>query len=217
QAIETAKKHLIQAGFKQTQIDTKLHVRKISKVMDIIHEGEKGLYDAVVLGRRGLSWLAENFEDSVSKGLMEKRFNFPIWFCRGSAFNQNKVLLCLEGTDASYRAADHVGFMLKNETAYEVTLLNVNKQNEKSAESIFAKGKEHLINNGFPSQQIKEQVIISNKGAETILKVATEGQFTAVALGRKRAEHSLLKKMYKGSVTSKLLRGLEQSALLICH
>jgi len=55
-AIEVVKKDLIKHGFKQDQVNTKIHVREISKVMDIVTEAEKGHNDAVVLGRRGLSW-----------------------------------------------------------------------------------------------------------------------------------------------------------------
>ena len=54
-ALETAKRALCTLGFGEEQIATKLVVRQQSKAMDIIREGEQGLYDAVVLCPRAAS------------------------------------------------------------------------------------------------------------------------------------------------------------------
>ncbi|MCJ7687192.1 MAG: universal stress protein, partial [Desulfobacteraceae bacterium] len=130
-ALEEAKKVLIKLGFKQEQIGTKFQVRQRAKVNEIIQEGEKGFYDAVVLGRRGLSWLEEALDDSVSKGLLEKRCNFPVWICRRPDLETKNVLLCLDGSETSYRMADHVGFILGEEKSQEVTLFTVEKPGSK--------------------------------------------------------------------------------------
>ena len=78
-ALQAAQKELVNMGFTDGQIDLRLQHRMFSKAKDIIQEGAEGLYDAVVLGRRGLSRLEEAFDESVSKSVLEEKSNFPIW------------------------------------------------------------------------------------------------------------------------------------------
>jgi nucleotide-binding universal stress UspA family protein len=220
EALEEGKKVLVRLGFPQQQILTKLQVRKWSKVIDIIQEGEKGLYDAVVLGRRGLSWLEEAFDDSVSKGLLEKRCNFPIWICRRPDLGRKNVLLCLDGSEASYRMLDHVGFILAEEKEQEVTLFTVKKPAVKvkeSADSILSKSKELLLSNGFPAEMAKTKVVESGNVAKAILKDSEQGRFAAVAVGRTGRGRSLLESLFMGSVTDTLFRELGKAALWTCQ
>lgn len=220
QALEAARKDLIKMGFRNEQVDSKLHVRKISKVMDLIHEAEKGLYDAVVLGRRGLTWLEAAFEDSVSKGLLEKSLTFPLWFCRKSEPDQKNVLLCVDGSDAAYRMADHVGFILGNTRDHEITVFMATKPKKgdtERIESILSKSIGLLSHHGISREMIRTRVVVSHNVAETILEEAEKGPFAAVALGRRKAAQGFLKELFGGSVSSKLFRGLEQPALWICH
>jgi nucleotide-binding universal stress UspA family protein len=121
-ALAAAKKALRTLGFGEEQIATKLVVRQQSKAMDIIREGEQGLYDAVVLGRRGLSWLEQVFDESTSKDLLEKELTFPLWLCRRPDLGRKNILLCMDGSEAAYRMADHVGYMLARDKDHEITL-----------------------------------------------------------------------------------------------
>ena len=94
EALESAKQALVRFGFKEAHVEKKLQFRQFSKVKDIIQEGARGLYDAVVLGRRGLSWLEEVLDESVSRDLIETRVNFPIWACRRPEIERKNVLVC---------------------------------------------------------------------------------------------------------------------------
>jgi nucleotide-binding universal stress UspA family protein len=220
-ALEEARKVLTKLGFKQEQLGIKFRVRQRSKVMDIIQEGERGLlYDAVVLGRRGLSWLEEAFEDSVSKGLLEKRCDFPIWICRRPDLERKNVLLCLDGSEASYRMAEHVGFILAEEENQEVTFFTVKKPGAKvkeSPDSILSKSKELLLSIGFPAEMAKTKVVVSGNVAKAILKEAEQGRYAAVAVGRTGAGDGVLKRIFMGSVSDTLFRDLEKAALWTCQ
>lgn len=219
-ALEEAKKVLTKLGFGQEQIGTKFQVRQRSKVMDIIQEGEKGLYDAVVLGRRGLSWLEAAFDESVTKELLEKRCNFPIWICRGPDLERMNVLLCVDGSEAAYRMADHVGFILGQEKKQEVALFVVKKPGAKvkeSGDSILSRSKEQLLSNGFPAEMAKTKVVESGNVAKAILKEAEQGRYAAVAMGRTGAGHALLGRIFMGSVSHALFQNLEKAALWTCH
>ncbi len=217
-AMEAARKDLIKTGFQDSNVNNKLQIRQISKVMDLIYEGEKGLYDAVILGRRGLSWLEEAFEDSVSKGLLDKKCQFPCWMCRGFDRDLQNVLVCADGSEAAYRMMDHVGFILEKEREQTVTLLLVTGKKEKdSVEEILYRSEENLTASGFPAELISRKTVVSNNAADAIIKVAREGRFAVVAMGRRSAEQGFLQKLFTGSVSSRLFRELEKASLWICH
>ena len=219
-ALETAKKELIKFGFSQDKIGTKFQVRRFSKVEDIIQEGAKGLYDAVILGRRGLSLLETAFDESVTIDLLKEKVNFPIWLCRMPDLERKNVLMCVDGSEPSRRMADHVGFILGEEKSQEVTLLVVKRPGGKlkdSPENILSKSKEILLSNGFPSEMAKTKVIEARNVSDTILKEAEEGKFAAVALGRTGVGQGLLKSIFMGSVSDTLFRELKGAALWVCQ
>jgi nucleotide-binding universal stress UspA family protein len=219
-ALEDAKRVLCQLGFRQEQIGTKFKIRQLSKVMDIIQEGEAGLYDAVVLGRRGLSWLEEAFDESVTKGVLQKRVNFPLWICRMSRLEHKDVLACVDGSDAAYRMVDHVGFILAPEKMHAVTLLAVKKPDGISRdriEDILTRSLEILLNNGFPEGNIKTRVVEASSVSKAILRQTRQDKYCTVALGRTGVDRGLLKSLFMGSVSETVFRGLEEAALWISH
>ena len=219
-ALAAAKKELIKMGFDDEQIETKLQKRRFSKVKDIIQEGADGLYDAVVLGRRGLSWLLETYEESVTKKILEERSNFPIWICRKPDPEKKGILVCIDGSEASMRIVDHVGFMLAGEKDQQVTLLSVNNAKrtiKDHAETHIRIAGDLLINNGFSAEQIKTKIVEDPNVVRPILKEAKDGGFSAVAVGRTGAGKGLLGKIFMGSVSSRLFRELENASLWICY
>jgi nucleotide-binding universal stress UspA family protein len=219
-AMETAKQELLKLSFKDTQIEMKLRPRMISKADDIIQEGSRGLYDAIVLGRRGLSWIQEAIDGSVSKDILEKKFNFPFWLCRRPEPDRKNMLVCVDGSDAAYRMVDHVGFILGQEKKHETTLLTVKKKGSTSGETIeniFAKSKEHLLNNEFPENMIETKVIDDGSVAKGIIREANQRKYAAVAIGRTGTGQGFLKKLSMGSVSDTLFREMEGAALWVCQ
>jgi nucleotide-binding universal stress UspA family protein len=219
-ALETAKTALIKMGFNGEQVGIKFQVRRFSKVEDIIQEGGQGLYDAVVLGRRGLSLLEAAFDESVTKELMSEKVGFPIWFCRIPDMERKNVLVCVDGSEASYRMADHVGYILGNGKGQEVTLLMVKRPggtSKESPEDILSKSRERLLGNGFPEDMTRTKIIEARNIADTILREAEKGTYAAVALGRTGAGQGLLKKIFMGSVSDTLFRELRGAAMWVCR
>jgi nucleotide-binding universal stress UspA family protein len=219
-ALRAAQQELMKMGFEEEQIKTKLQHRRFSKAVDIIQEGAEGLYDAVVLGRRGLSRLEEAFDESVSKEVLEEKSNFPIWICRKPDLERKGVLVCIDGSDASERILDHVGFILAGEEEQEVTLLSVNnsrKRSKKETEAILLTAGDSLVKNGLPSEMIKTLVIEDTNVARAILTEAENGLYSAVASGRTGAGQGLLGKIFMGSVSTRLFRELEGAALWLCY
>jgi len=215
-ALRAARKELIDMGYGEDQVKTKLKHRMFSKAADILQEGAAGLYDAVVLGRRGLSRLEEAFDDSVSKDILEEKSNFPIWICRRLDLERKGVLVCADGSQTSKRIVDHVGFILANEKEHEITLLSVadaRSDLKEIKEKILVSAADSLVHNGFPTELIKTTVLKNSNVARAVLGEADSGQYAAVAVGRRGAGRGLLGKIFMGSVSTKLFRELEKSAL----
>ena len=215
-ALRNAKSDLLKTGFDEEQIKTKLRPARIGKVNEIIQEGSEGKYDAVVLGRRGLSRLEETFDESVSSTLFDQEWGFPLWICRNPDTKRKDVLACVDGSDASHRMLDHVGFILGQAVDQNVTLLTISKKGtvgDKDADEVLHDGKKALMEHGIPAERIQYQVIPEANAGKAILKETSARHFAAVAVGRTGKAMGFLKKVFVGSVSRTLFHELEGAAL----
>jgi len=220
-ALEQAGELFRTLGFGPDRIETKLVPRRFSKVMGIMREGHKGGYDAVVLGRRGLSWLEDCLEGSVSSELFqEEGVGFPLWICRKPDFHRKNVLVCVDGSEAACRIADHAGFMVAREQGHGVTLLHVAKPGRggpESAESILSMCEGVLRERGVPAERLETRVVEANDPVKVILSEAVRGRFAVVAVGRKDPGRGIIKGPFMGSVSYALFKLLEGAALWVCR
>lgn len=213
-ALENAKRICVEKGFSKENVIEKLQSQIFSKAADIIQEGEKGLYDAVILGRRGLSMLEEAFEDSVSRTIYKERFTFPLWLCRSSNPSRKNVLLYVDGSAASLQMTDHVGFILGQEKQHRVDMLSLESISSQS--SLMNKYREALQRNGLNEDRIRTITPLSGNPGKQILKVLEKETYAAVALGRSSSESNLLTRLFKGPVCSILFKELTDAALWLC-
>ncbi len=215
-ALNKAKGELVKSGFDEEQIDIRLRARRLSKANEIIQEGAEGRYDAVVIGRRGLSRLEETFDESVTSALFEQEWAFPLWICRNPDTARKNVLACVDGSDASRRMLDHVGFVLGQATHQEVTLLTISKKGtvgDKDADQVLYESKKALMEDGISPERIRYQVIPEANAGKAILKEASDQHFAAVAVGRTGRAMGFLKKIFVGSVSRTLFQELEGASL----
>jgi len=215
EALELARKECISMGFLPDNIFLKLQTQVFSRVGDIIQETEQGQYDALVIGRRGISMLEEAFEESVSKSLFHQPVTFPIWLCRSNHPNRKNVLLYLDGSETSFRMADHVGYILNHEKTHRLDVLI--SQETPDASSVMEKAKTILLNHGIPQDRIRQKSGTSGGVAKQILKEVEKEAYAAVALGRSSQEKGLLMRLFKSQTCSTLFKELEDAALWICH
>jgi len=216
-ALKEAKKEVVGLGFSEDKVEIRLQARQFSRVRDILDEAEKGLYDAVVLGRRGLNWFEEAFDESVTRELLEThKHPCPIWVCRRPDPERKGVLLCLDGSEASYRMADHVGFILSNEQRHPVKILVVKNRNLKeSPDVIIARGRELLSKGKVPNVRISGSAVSASNVAKAILKEADSGHYAAVALSRRGKEMGFMDKVFFGSVSNTVFKEIEEEALWV--
>lgn len=215
-ALERAKKWLLDMGYPAGNVFTKTCRGGHGVVKDIIKECEAGLYDAAVLGRRGLSWFDEMFTDSVSHKILWESVAFPIWVCRNPDQNRKDVLVCLDGSPQCLRVADHAGFILSAEPAHDITLLNIRAEDGADPAPVFDKARAILAENGVPPQRIRTRTVVSRDPAQAILKLAKSENYAAVAIGRTGDRPQAIKDHIVGSTSLRLLRKLEGAALWLC-
>ena len=216
-ALATARDWLKDMGFPPDRVELKASPAKLGTVKDIAAEAERGLYDAVVLGRRGLSWFDEIFDDSVTHRLLWESLSFPLWVCRNPMRHRRNVLLCMDDSEEALRVADHVGFILRDEPEHRVTVFHNRAQGLPEGERIedgMAKAGEILQQNGIEEERIDFLVKSSKDQAGLILQEARQGEYAAVAIGRTGGKPSTMANIF-GSTSLTLLRRLEGAALWI--
>jgi len=216
-ALATARDWLLDMGFPEDRVEIKASPAKMGTVKDIATEAERGLYDAVVLGRRGFSWFDEIFADSVTHRLLWESISFPLWVCRNPMRHRKNVLLCMDDSEQAMRVADHVGFILKDEPEHGVTVFHNRAHGLPEGERIgdvMAKAGEALLRNGIEEERIDYLVKSSKDKAGLILQLAGQGEYAAVAVGRAGGKPDAMTNIF-GSTSLTLLRKLEGAALWI--
>ena len=217
-AIEKAQEWLSAEGCPKELVTVKIKESKANVIEEIVREAHKGMYDAVVLGRRSFSWFEELVEQSVSKEILWGEIDFPVWVCRMPEIRScRNVLLSVDGSPPSIRMADHVGFILGDKEKHKVTAIYVDSDEDHGeTDEIFARTLEALKANGVPEDMITTKIVKARKPADAILKEAISERYAVVAMGKTGGSPSGMDKLFPGSVSTKLLRNVEDFSLWIC-
>lgn len=228
-----ARRWAVEHGFVPEHVETRAVPRQFGVVRDIVEEAHKGLYDAVVSGRRYLGWLEQTYTTSVSRGLLGEEIAFPLWVCHQPEPDLSNVLLCVDGSGENLRMADHVGFMLAAPGAedHTVTLLHCREPGNGmrehgvdqhavggnadaaplSGEAAIDAARDAVLANGVDESRVRVLMLDAcdctgrADKAETILRVAEQDRFAVVAVGRRTAlPDTLMRRMFGRSVSERL-------------
>jgi len=231
--LESYRQDMIGKGIPTERITSITRKRDLGFAKDIMELGLNGQYDAIVVGRRGLSLLAESCAGSVTSDILEQSQVIPVWLVDGKV-PAGEILVAVDGSEASLRAVDHVGFMLSNSPDIKLTLLNVTGNAQKyhdgslpeeanaELEEILARGEkirieqffahagEKLTNAGLAGEQIRlESIKGRRRVGKAILDFARQGAFGTIVVGRRGIDTSF----FMGSVSRHLINKLAQRAL----
>lgn len=218
EAVERAMDLLRGRGFPTESMESKVMPRRFSKVMDIVQEAEAGMYDAVVLGRRGLGRLEEAVEQSVSSGLLMDGPSIPMWICRMPEISRKNVLTCVDGSAQAYQAVDHAAFMLAGEPGHDLSLLAVDDSGGGQGadwELVFGKCLDIAREDGLDAARVSTRVMRGSNVGQAILAEAERGRFAAVAVGHSGKGRRLMGKYLFGSTANALMRKLTGAALWV--
>jgi nucleotide-binding universal stress UspA family protein len=218
-ALNEARDFLVRSGFDRDAIQTRTQLQQMSHAMDIIREGERGAYDAVALGKRSISRLEEFFERSTTREILEKEIDVPLWICRDPAEAGKDILLCLDGSEASYRMADHVGVIMDRQPGQGITLFRTTEEPRPASrkDAVLERGREILLQRGIPGDRIEARIEASDSPARSIMERAARGGYAVVAVGRTGRGMGSIKKILLGSTSNHLFRELTNCTLWVCR
>ena len=219
-ALEDARRWTMDiAGCDGENVRTKVVHSRLGTARELIAEAREGLYDALILGRKGFSWFEEIFENSVCHELLWQDIDFPIWVCkRPSDADRRGILLCLDGSDPSLRMVDHAGYMLADEPRQTFTLFHVAPKHpdDALAERLFTEARAILTEHRIPPERIETKTVTNNSPVRAILKEAHGHHYAAVGVGRHgTSAQTRMENLFPSTVSVNLLRQLHETALWI--
>ena len=232
--LDEARSLLLRANFREDDVRVIIQERQVGIARDIIAESSRG-YDAVVVGRRGLSKLEDIFLGSVSYKIVQGVENTPVWVVGGD-IRSRKMLLAVDDSDNSRKAVDYAStFAVAN--GAEVKLFNVVrefrldfldistprgaeiemrivKELERDIQQMFAAYRKQLEWAGVEAVRISSKYTLqSGTRAGDILKEAKEGNYRTIVMGRRGL--SKVHEFFLGRVTTKVLHRAAGFALWI--
>lgn len=213
--INQQRERLLSLGFLDDHITSKVIRSRYGTIEDIILEGKKGSYDAVILGRHAIGLLDQIFSTSVSREILNHKLDFPVWVCKHPEIGRRNVLLCVDEDEASMRIADHVGFVLQQETEHNVTLFHVDSGERSNARHILERARQKLTNYGISDARIKSLAVQSHWVINSIREEAESGTYAVIAVGHDRAPSKGLKEWLVGSRCMKILEMVKRCVLWV--
>ncbi len=223
QAFDRAAVILKNGNITTQRLITKTVNERYGKVRDILLEGRNGLYDAIILGRRAtyaLQWFFEKPADEIPQAILkDSSLTNPLWVCCEPEQGRKNILLCVDGSEASFRAADHVGYILKRADEHKVTVFHIRASTSQdcSSESILNKAISILEENGVTANRISSKATWGLSIVNTILDEKNRGKYAAIAVGIRGNNNKTLKKFgIMGGTTSSLIQNINKATVLCC-
>jgi len=226
QMLDKTRQRLLQAGIAPECVEIRSHVRINGVAQDILDVCQASQYDAVVIGRRGLSRMQELITGSVTANLLAHSQWTPIWMVDGEVTNP-KTLLASDGSPNALRAMDHLAFMFHGNLQAELHVVHVKPRlqdllaldldpetmaateaalgssTQQHMDAFRGQAEAVMLKNGLKTEQLHIQIIESRLAvAGSIMDAAREGGFGAIVLGRSSAPKSL----FVGSVARKIIQ-----------
>ena len=224
-------------GFSENQIKGVVHIAKAGVAVDLVHEARKGKYDALLIGRRGLGKIQEFFMGGVTKTVLEKCYDIPIWVVDGIV-DSKKILVPVDGSFHVLRAVDHLSHILKNMPRAEITLFHSEallrgkkehpvedfyeqwgkewcEEHFAEADAVFHAPEQVLVDSGFNRENIKRaESHIGIEPARGIYSYLKKNNFGTIVMGRRGPEEAT---WLLGSISERLLYTAENLAIWMVH
>jgi len=233
--LNQAEERLKRNGIPPEQMTTEVRISTTNPAAEVLSTAREGVFDALVLGRRGVSKLEELIMGSVSSTILEKCHDVPIWIVDGQV-DSRKFLVPVDGSRFTLRAVDHLCYILKGNPYAEITFFHsaamfAKKQeldrgncdqylprewcaeHQHDDDLYFSAPRQMLLNNDFPPERIHR--LETKKGihpSRQIVRQALIDDFGTIVMGRRDKE--IVKNVF-GSVTEKVVAMSVNSAVWV--
>ena len=233
--LNDCKNKMVEKGIDQDRIDVFTYPRKLGVAKDIINYAQERRYDAIVIGRRGLSKIQEMIMGSVTAELLEHSRTIPLWVVDGT-ISSNKILIPVDNSEYSLRAVDHVCFMAGDNKSTYLTFYHIkpkgadmgqvefDEQESTEMEKIVARDVDKYINEfhekavrklqdagiGEDRYEIRVTQTVRNVG-KAIVEKALQEDFGTIVIGRSGMNRSF----FMGSVSRYVINRAMNRALWV--
>ena len=233
--LEEHREQMIKMGVATQSVDIVTQPRMAGLAKDILRYSHSGLYDSIVMGRRGLSGLQEAIMGSVSANVLEHSNSIPIWLIDGEV-KSSRLMFAVDGSENSLKALDHLALMMGNNPDIEVLFFHVqpkvsdfcpidfeSAENDRIEELVlrgdkncvdqfFAHALKRLKDAGIDDSQIEVKVsnALFNPG-KAIIEEAKQGDYGTIIIGRRGINRTF----FTGSVSRYVINQISDKALWI--
>jgi nucleotide-binding universal stress UspA family protein len=233
--LDNYKNQMLAAGIAEDHLHLKTQPRLLGAAKDILEASTAGRFDALILGRRGLSGLQEMIIGSVSANIVNNSIDTPIWLVDEEGASQD-IMVAVDGSENSFKAVDHLAFMIGGNTDLKISFFHVtprlkdfcpvdfDESQSEALEEIIRQGDQHCIDQFFAHarKRLSEAGIqenqISFKAGEGVFRVGKavldeyhRGSFGTLVVGRR----GMNKKYFIGSVSRYLVNQFTAGALWV--
>ena len=217
--MESARQLFLDRGVLDDAVRTKIQARQVGIARDIIHESQRD-YNAVILGRWGMSLLKDFFWGSIADKLIGSLTHIPLCVVGGTP-HVSKILVALDSSEGAMKAVDYVGNIVDG-ADLKVTLFHAVRaldeeilhQTQESMESIFEEGSSRLKKAGLSRSQITTRLatgVLSRAGA--IIEEALKGGYGTIVVGRRGL--SYVEEFSMGRVSNKIIHMAKELAVWV--
>lgn len=233
--LEKYKALMVALGVAENDVQLMTLPRKFGVAKDILEYSTAMLYDAILLGRRGLSGLAEVFLGSVSANIVENSRLIPVWLVDEKG-PSNGVMVAVDGSESSLRAVDHLAFILGGNTDVNLSFFHVaprlkdfcpidfadtdsaeletiiQQGDQACIDRFFAHARKRLGESGFHDSQIDIDVKVGGfRVGKAVLEAYRQGKYGTLVIGRRGMD----KKFFTGSVSRHLINQFSDGTLWV--
>ena len=233
--LEEYKEQMMALGIAESDIQLKTQPRMLGVAKDILEFSMAGHFDAIIMGRRGLSGLQDVFLGSVSANVVNHTINTPIWLVDEKGTSKD-ILVAVDGSENSLKAVDHLALMTAKNTDVKISFFHVTPKlkdfcpvdfeetQTEALEEIIRKGDKECIDQFFShaKKRLNEAGIqesqINFKVSEGLFRVGKavldeyrQGNFGTLVVGSR----GMNKKYFTGSVSRYLINEFSEGALWI--
>ena len=233
--LEKCKRVMVDQGVDEARIELYTRPKKLGVAQDVLDKAEKGMYDALLVGRRGLTKTQQLFMGSTSNKIVNNAANVPVWVVDGE-IESMKILVAVDGSPTSLRVVDHLSYMVGGNPEVNVTFLHVTPkladfctidfeedeaqtleaamlaENAKCIDHFHAQALTMLHEAGLAEEQVRFVTKTTTRSvAKVIRETARRGKYGTVVIGRKGQQ----KAFFMGGICNKLIQTMTNCALWV--
>lgn len=232
--VDNLKDLMVGEGIRENRIQSVTESTHLGVAKDILNRAEEGLYDAILMARRGLTPSRDFFIGTIAAKLMEHALKIPVWIVDGETISM-KFLLAVDGSENSQRAVDYLIDMLGANPDLKLTLFHVlphlshyysvdferenphlqevlQHEDKRRMEGFYEKLYPRLETAGLRKSQIEIKSSIRSYDISTaILGEAKMGHYGTVVIGRRGEREAF----FTGRIAMRLVQKVSNQALWV--